>query len=83
MLRDATICGMIDITDWSVIMMSNVQKIEAIKAEISEISKRITEKTYVTLEEKHELQKKRWLLKRTLSAIENGSDCGYLDLFRV
>ena len=62
--------------------MNNIQKIKEIKAEIAEISKQITEKTFETLDDKHELQKKRWLLKRMLSAIENGEDCGYLDLFK-
>lgn len=61
--------------------MSNIEKIKEIKAEIAAISKKIVDKAYETLDEKHELQKKRWLLKRMLSAIENGEDCGYLDIF--
>ncbi len=61
--------------------MSNVEKIKEIKAEIAEISKKIVDKAYETLDEKHELQKKRWLLKRMLSAIETGESYGYLDLF--
>ena len=63
--------------------MNNIEKIKEIKAEIAAISKKIVDKTYETLDEKHELQKKRWLLKRMLSAIERGEDSGYLDLFNV
>ena len=63
--------------------MSNVQKIKEIKAEIAGISKQIMDKAYDTLDGKHELQKKRWLLKRLLLAIENEEDCSYLDIFRT
>lgn len=63
--------------------MSNIEKIKSIKNDIAALSKKIIEKQYETTEEKHKLQKKRWLLKRMLSAIENGEDCGYLDLFNV
>lgn len=62
--------------------MSNIQKIKSIKAEIAEISKKIVDKDYETLQDKHDLQKKRWILKRTLTAIETGEDCGYLDIFQ-
>lgn len=61
--------------------MSNVQRIKEVKAEIAGISKKIVEKAYDSLEEKHELQKRRWLLKRLLSAIEAGTDSSYLELF--
>ncbi len=61
--------------------MSNTEKIKSIKDDIAATSRKIVEKQYKTAEEKHELQKKRWLLKRMLSAIENGEDYGYLDLF--
>ena len=63
--------------------MSNIEKIKSIKDDIAALSRIIVEKQYETAEEKHELQKKRWLLKRMLSAIENGEDCSYLDLFNV
>lgn len=62
--------------------MSNIQKIKSIKAEIAEISKKIVNKDYDTEQSKHDLQKRRWILKRTLSAIEAGEDCGYLDIFQ-
>ena len=61
--------------------MSNFEKIKSIKDEITAISQRIVEKRYETADEKHELQKRRWLLKRMLSAIENSEDYRYLDLF--
>lgn len=61
--------------------MSNIEKIKSIKNDIAALSKKIAEKKYETAEERHELQKKRWLLKRMLSAIENGEDGSYLNLF--
>ena len=62
--------------------MSNIQKIKEIKAEKAAISKKIIDKDYDTAQDKHDLQKKRWILKRTLTAIELGEDCGYLDIFQ-
>ena len=61
--------------------MNTIEKMESIKNEIAEVSKRIVDKDYKTVDEKHELQKKRWLLKRMLSAIQDGSDSSYLSLF--
>ena len=61
--------------------MSDIERIKEIKEEIAAISKKIVDKAYETLDEKHELQKKRWLLKRMLSAIESGENYGYLGLF--
>ena len=62
--------------------MSNIEKINNIKDEIAMLSKQIVDKQYKTLDEKHELQKKRWLLKRMLSAIQDGSDSSYLNLIK-
>lgn len=62
--------------------MSNVAKIKSIKAEIAEISKHIVNQDYQTAQEKHDLQKRKWILKRMLSAIEAGEDYGYLDIFQ-
>ena len=63
--------------------MDNIEKINSIKNEIAVLSKKLVEKKYESLDEKHELQKKRWLLKRMLSAIENDEAYGYLELFKA
>ncbi len=62
--------------------MDNIAKIKGIKEEIAALSAKIVGHQYETAEEKHELQKQRWLLRRMLAAIETGTDCEYLSLFK-
>ena len=53
--------------------MENSQ-IEAVKAEIEALRQRIKDGDYQDPVEKHELDKKRWLLKKQLAALEAGLD---------
>ena len=62
--------------------MDNIAKIKGIKEEIAALSAKIVGQQYNTADEKHELQKRRWLLKRMLSSIENDTDSSYLNLFK-
>ncbi len=54
-------------------MMKNKQ-IEATKAEIDALRQRINDRDYKDPAEKHELEKRRWLLKKHLAALEAGLD---------
>ena len=53
--------------------MENNQ-IEAVKAEIEALRQRINSGDYENPQEKHELEKQRWLLKKHLAALEAGLD---------
>ena len=45
-------------------------QIEAVKAEIEALRQRINSGDYNNPQEKHELEKRRWLLKKHLAALE-------------
>ena len=45
-------------------------QIEAVKAEIEALRQRINSGDYKNPQEKHELEKRRWLLKKHLAALE-------------
>ena len=49
-------------------------QIEAVKAEIEAIRQRINSGDYENPQEKHDLEKRRWLLKKHLAALEAGLD---------
>ena len=49
-------------------------QIETVKAEIEAIRQRINTGDYENPQEKHELEKQRWLLKKYLAALEAGLD---------
>lgn len=53
-------------------MKSN--QIEAVKNRIEALRQRIKDGDYKDLNEKHELDKQRWLLKKQLTALEAGLD---------
>ena len=53
--------------------MDNNQ-IETVKAKIEALRKRINTSDYENPQEKHELEKQRWLLKKHLAALEAGLD---------
>ena len=48
--------------------------VQQIQAKIEELRTRIKDGDYKDLNEKHELDKQRWLLKKQLAAIEAGLD---------
>ena len=52
--------------------MKNQQEIQEIQATIEALRKRINAGDYENLQEKHELEKQRWLLKKHLAALEAG-----------
>ena len=54
-------------------MMKNGQ-IESVKAEIEALRQRINNRDYKDPAEKHELEKRRWLLKKHLAALQAGLD---------
>lgn len=54
-------------------MMRNIE-IAEIEAKIEALRQRIKDGDYKDLNEKHELDKQRWLLKKQLVAIEAGLD---------
>lgn len=49
-------------------------EIKSIQAEIESLRQRLKDGDYKDLNEKHELDKQRWLLKKQLAAIEAGLD---------
>ena len=53
--------------------MENGQ-IESVRAEIEALRQRINDGNYRNPAEKHELEKRRWLLKKHLAALEAGLD---------
>lgn len=53
--------------------MDNNQ-IETVKVKIEALRKRINTGDYENPQEKHELEKQRWLLKKHLAALEAGLD---------
>lgn len=58
---------------FEVITMKSNQ-IEAVKNRIEALRQRIKDGDYKDLNEKHELDKQRWLLKKQLTALEAGLD---------
>ena len=54
--------------------MDQTSKIKDIQDEIETLRQRINAGDYENLQEKHDLEKHRWLLKKHLAALEAGLD---------